>query len=84
MNIDEPGEEDITDEDFYAGFDENSFYDLDADDILDPDINQNYADMECGRQSTGQPCLQRMVVVDPTRNSPTFSCEENRVSRQSS
>ena len=36
MNMDEPGEEQVIDEDFYGEFDENLFQDLVADDILDP------------------------------------------------
>ena len=50
MNIDEPGEEHILDEDFHVEFDENLFHSLEAYDILDPDINQNSPNMEGGRQ----------------------------------
>ena len=64
MIIDEPGEEQIIDEDFHGVFDENLFQDLVADDILDPDLKTNNPNMECGRQGAGQQGPQRMVVVD--------------------
>ena len=48
MNIDEPSEEHIIDEDFHGGFDENLFYDLVVDDILDPSTNHNNPNMESG------------------------------------
>ena len=54
MNIDEPGEEHIIDEDFHGAFDENFFQDLLVDDILDPDLNSNNPNMEGGRQGAGQ------------------------------
>ena len=53
MNIDEPGEKHIIDEDFCGELDENLFHDLVADDILDPDRNQNNPNMEDGRQGAG-------------------------------
>ena len=65
MNIDEPGEEHIIDEDFHGEFDENLFQDLVADDILDPNLNINNPNMEDGRQGAGHQEPQRMVVVDP-------------------
>ena len=61
MNIDEPGEEHIIDDDFHGEFDENLFQDLVADDILDADLNINNPYME----GTGHQGPQRMVVVDP-------------------
>ena len=73
MNIDEPGEEHVMDEDFHGKFDENVFQDLVADDILDPDLNINNPNMEYGRQGAGQKGPKRMVVVDPMRNLPKFS-----------
>ena len=76
MNIDEPGKEHITCEDFYGEFDENFFQGLVADDILDPDLNINNPNMEGGRQGAGQQGPQRMVVVDPMRNLPKFSGEK--------
>ena len=71
MNIDEPGEEHIIDEDFHGEFDENLFQDLVADDILDPHLNINNPTME----GAGHQGPQRMVVVDPMRNLPKFSGE---------
>ena len=46
MNIDEPGDEHIIDEDFHGAFDENLFQDLVVDDILDPDLNIDIPNME--------------------------------------
>ena len=46
MNIDEPGEEHLIDEDFHGEFDENLFQDLMADEILDPDLNIDKPNME--------------------------------------
>ena len=65
MNIDEPGQEQVIDEDFYGEFNESLFQDLVADDILGPDLSINNPNMECGRQGPGQQSPQRMVVVDP-------------------
>ena len=76
MDIDEPGEEHIIDEDFHGEFRENVFQDLIADDILDHDLNINNPNMEGGRQGAGQQGPQRMVVVDPMRNLPKFSGEK--------
>ena len=73
MNIDEPGEEHIIDEDFHGEFDENLLQDLVADDIVDPDLNIDIPNMEGTRQGAGQQGLQRMVVGDPMRNLPKFS-----------
>ena len=68
MNIDEPGEEHIIDEDFHGEFDENLFQDLVVDDIAGPDLNIDIQDMEGGaRQGAGQQGPQRMVVVDPMK-----------------
>ena len=64
MNIDEPGEEHIIDEDFHGEFNENSFQKLMADDILDPDLNINNPNME----GAGQQGPQRMVVIEIMRN----------------
>ena len=72
MNIDEPGEKCIIDEDFLGKFNKNVFHDLVADDILDPDIDQNNLKMEGGRQGAGQQSPQRMVVGDPMGNLPKF------------
>ena len=49
MNIDEPGEEHIIDEDFHGEFDENIFQDLVADDIFDHDLNIDNSNMEGAR-----------------------------------
>ena len=73
MNIDEPGEEHIIDEDFHSEFDENLFQDLLADDILDPDLNIDNPNMEGAIQGAGQQGPQRMVVIDPMKNLPKFS-----------
>ena len=73
MNIDEPDEENIIDEDFHGEFDENLLQDLVADDIVDPDLNIDIPNMEGARQGAGQQRLQRMVVVDPMRNLPKIS-----------
>ena len=67
MNIDEPGDEHIIDEDFHGAFDENLFQDLVVDDILDPDLNIDIQIMEGARQGAGQQGPQRMVVVDPIK-----------------
>ena len=77
MNINEPGEEHIIDEDFHGEFDENLLQDLVAYDIVDPDLNIDIPNMECTRQGAGQQGPQRMVVVDPMRNLPKFSGEKN-------
>ena len=77
MNIDEPGEEHIIDEDFHGEFDENLFQDLVADDILDPNLNIENSNMAGVRQGAGQEGPQRMVVVDPMRNLPKFSGEKS-------
>ena len=76
MNIDEPGEEQVIDEDFHCEFDENLFQDLVADDILDPNLNINNLNMEGGRQGAYQQGPQRMVVFNPTTNLPKFSGEK--------
>ena len=76
MNIDELGEKHIIHEDFHGEFDENKFYDLVTDNILDHDIDQNNPNMEGGRHGAGQQGNQRMVVVDPMRNFPKFSGEK--------
>ena len=47
-----------------------------ADDILDPDINQNNPDMGGGTQIAGQQEPQRMVVAESMRNLPLFSHKE--------
>ena len=69
MNIDEPGEEHIIDEDLHAEFDEN-------DDIFNPDLNIKNPNMEGDREDAGQQGPQRMVVIDPMRNLPKFSGEK--------
>ena len=76
MNIDEPGEDHVIDEDFHGEFDENLFQDLVSGDILDPDLNIDNPNMEGARQGVGQQGPQRMVVVDPMRNLPKFSGEK--------
>ena len=76
MNIDEPGDEHITDEDFSGVLDENLFQDLVVDNILDPDINIDIPNMEGTRQGAGQQGPQRMVVSDPMKNLPKFSGEK--------
>ena len=53
MNIDEPGEEQVIDEDCHGEFDENLFHDLVVGDILDPNLGLNNPDMEGGRQGVG-------------------------------
>ena len=53
MNIDEPGQEHIIDEDLFGEFHENLFQDLVADEILDPDIIHNNPNMEGCRQGAG-------------------------------
>ena len=63
MNIGEPGEEHILDEDFHGEFDENLFQDLVADDILDPELNIDIPNMEVGRQGAGQQGTKRIVVL---------------------
>ena len=50
MNIDEPGDEHIIDEDFHGAFDENLFQELVVNDILDPDLNLDIPNMEGARQ----------------------------------
>ena len=65
-------DEHIIEEDFHAEFDQNLFYDLVADDILDPDINKNNPNMKGDRKGSGQQDPQRMVVVDHKRNLPKF------------
>ena len=76
MHIDEPGEEHIIDEDFHGEFDENLLQDLVPDDIVDPDLNIDIPNMEGTRQGAGQQGPQRIMVVDPMRNSPKFSGEK--------
>ena len=71
MNIDEPGDEHIIDEDFHGAFDENLFNELVVDDILVDDLNIDIPNMEGARQGP-----QRMVVVDPMKNLPKFSGEK--------
>ena len=75
MNIDEPGDEHIIDEDFHGAFDENLFHELVVDYILFDDLNINIPNMEGARQGAGQQGPQRMVVVDPMKNLPKFSGE---------
>ena len=72
MNIDEPGDEHIIDEDFHGAFDENLFNELVVDDILFDDLNINIPNMEGARQGAGQQGPQRMVVVDPMKTYPSF------------
>ena len=72
MNIDEPSEEHIINEDFHGEFDENLFQDLVTDDILDPDLNINNPNME----GAGHQGPQSMVVVEPMGNFPKFSGEK--------
>ena len=50
MDIDEPDEEQVIDENFHNGFGEKLFQDLVADDILDPYLSINNPNMEGGRQ----------------------------------
>ena len=69
MNVDEPGEEHIIDEDFHGDL----FQHLVADDILDPDLNIDNPNMDSVRQGAGQQGPQRMVVIDPMRNLPKHS-----------
>ena len=76
MNIDEPGDEHIIDEDFHGPFDENLFQDLVVDDILDPDLNIDISNMEGARHGAGQKGPQRLVVADPMKNLPKFSGEQ--------
>ena len=53
MNIDEPGDEHIIDKDFHGAFDENSFHELVADDILVDDLNIDIPNMEGVRHGAG-------------------------------
>ena len=76
MNIYEPGEEQVIDDDFHGEFDENLFQDLVDDDILDPNLNINNPNMEGGLQGADQQGPQRMVVVKPMGNLPKFSGEK--------
>ena len=76
MDIDEPGEDHVKDEDFHGEFDENLFHDLVADDILDPNLNLSNPNMQVGKQGAGQQSPQRMMVVDCMRNLPAFSGEK--------
>ena len=73
MNIDEPGEEQVIDEDFHGVFDDNLFHDLVIDDILDPNLSFSNPNVEGGRHGAVQQGPQRMLVVDPMRNVPKFS-----------
>ena len=54
MNIDEPGEEHVIDEDFHGEFNENLFHDLMVVDILDLNLNLNNPNMEGDTQGAGQ------------------------------
>ena len=78
MNIDEPAEEHIIDEDFHGEFDESLLQDLVAHEIADPDLNVDIPNMEGARQGAGQQGPQRIVVVDPMRNLPKFSGEKTK------
>ena len=73
MNVDEPGEEHVTDDDFHGEFNKKVFHDLVADEILYPNANFNNPNMENSRHTGGQQGPHRMVVVDPKRNLPIFS-----------
>ena len=76
MNIDEPGDEHIIDEDFHGAFDENLFHELVVDDTLVDDLNIDIPNMEGAGHGAGQQGPQRMVVVDPMKNIPKFSGEK--------
>ena len=76
MNIDEPGDEHIIDEDFHGAIDKNLFNELVVDDILVVDLNINIPNMEGARHGAGQQGPQRMVVLDPMKNLPKFSGEK--------
>ena len=76
MNIDEPREEHIIEEDVHSEFGESFFHNLVADYILDSDIDQNNPNMVDSRQVAEQQGPQRMVVVCPMRNLPKFFCEK--------
>ena len=65
MNIDEPGDEHIIDEDFHGAFDEKLFQDLVVDDILDPDLNIDIPNMEGARHGAGQQGPQRWWLQTP-------------------
>ena len=54
MNIHEPVEKHIIDEDFHSDFDEIVVHALGANAILDPDLNQNNPNKEGVRQGAGQ------------------------------
>ena len=73
MDIDVPGKECIIDDNSHGECDENLFNNLVANDISDPDTNQNNPNMVGGRQGAGQQGPQRMVSM---RNLPTFSGEK--------
>ena len=70
MNIDEPGDEHIIDEDFQGTFDENLFHELVVDDISVDDLSIDIPNMEGARHGAGQQGPQRMVVVDAMKNFP--------------
>ena len=53
MNIDEPGDDHIIDEDFHVEFDEKLFHNLLDDDMLHPDIGQGNPNMEASTQGAG-------------------------------
>ena len=62
MNIDEPDEKHIIDEDFHGEVDENLFQVLVADDILDPDLDIDNPNMEGVRQGAGQQGSTKNVI----------------------
>ena len=65
MNIDEPGDEHIIDEDFHGAFDENLFNELVVDDILFDDLNINIPNMEGARQGAGQQGHKEWWLLTP-------------------
>ena len=64
-----------SDEDFHGEFDEKLFHDLKADNIFDPDINQNIPNMKGGRHGAGQ-LMSTKMVADSMRNLLKFSREK--------
>ena len=65
MNIDEPGDKHIIDEDFHGAFDENLFQELVVDDILVDDLNLDIPNMEGVRQGAGHKGHQEWWLLIP-------------------
>ena len=72
MNIDEPGEEQVIDEDFHGEVDENLFQDLVTDDVLDPNTNFNYPNIVGGSQGAGHKVHKEWWLLTPWETYQTF------------